>query len=358
MRRDGRRKGGKRLLAAVGLLGLIGLACAPTSEKPANAKLGSSLPAVPEVQVPDGTPKQLAAVMQQASRESMEFLQKPPAVGNDPPWVEEMRRKIFTGIKAAEILLAHHDADGKAQKLARQTKLQLLYLGAQKDRVMFEQRLVEYVDQLIEEDPQSEEAALGSACRLEVTLFSKNAPSEEILPLLVDYAKVYPNSKAGIELFRTYAKKLRSRSDRVGAIECYQSGLSAYAKHPKVGVLSRGLAELRRAEAKRVAGRKRQKRAADAKKASITRGLGNHRNGYFVIYAEENVTPPRHGGMYLYRYQYEVLEGFHSAVAYVEDLPEKWSWNLVRRFPEDAVGKEQAYALWKKLLREKRTGKG
>ena len=95
-----------------------------------------------------------------------------------------------------------------------------------------------------------------------------------------------------------------------------------------------------------------------AKVTQVKQQLGNRQDGYFVVYAKENVKPPRHGGMYFYCYEYEVLCGVNAAVTYVLGLPEKYSWQLVQRFPQTPVGRDQAYDLWKKLLKEKRFGKG
>ena len=95
-----------------------------------------------------------------------------------------------------------------------------------------------------------------------------------------------------------------------------------------------------------------------AKATQVKQQLGNRQDGYFVVYAKENVKPPRHGGMYFYCFEYEVFCGANAAVTYALGLPEKYSWQLVQRFPQTPVGRDQAYDLWKKLLKEKRFGKG
>ncbi len=58
--------------------------------------------------------------------------------------------------------------------------------------------------------------------------------------------------------------------------------------------------------------------------------------------------------MYMVRYEYDVLMGPVAVADYVDDLPETWSWKLVRRFPPTSEGRTQAYDLWKKVLEKKR----
>ena len=72
------------------------------------------------------------------------------------------------------------------------------------------------------------------------------------------------------------------------------------------------LQEIERAEAKTTA--KREVQASQyAKIADIRSRLANHADGYFVVYAEENVAPPRRGGIYFYHCRYEVLAGLEAA---------------------------------------------
>jgi len=185
---------------------------------------------------------------------------------------------------------------------------------------------------------------------------STNAPKTKVLPLLIEYAQAHPKSDAGIELFRSYAVKLESKRDRTGAIECYRTAIDLYAQHPKVRSLQQRLRKLEggnRNAARKAPG----KSYPQAKMERTIRRLGNRTDGYFVIYAAENVKPPRHGGMYFYSDQYEVLAGRDYAAAYIDGLDETWSWKLVKRFPQTHQGREQAYDLWKKRLREKRTGR-
>ena len=133
--------------------------------------------------------------------------------------------------------------------------------------------------------------------------------------------------------------------------------MALYPQSPQTRPLSLRLQEIERAEAKTAASGKQLQASQTAKIAGIRSKLANHADGYFVIYAEETVAPPRGGGMYFYHYQYEVLAGLEAAVSYVDGLPDKWSWRLVQRFPLTTGGRDEAYDLWKKLLKEKRYGK-
>ena len=91
--------------------------------------------------------------------------------------------------------------------------------------------------------------------------------------------------------------------------------------------------------------------------ARIRGRLGNHREGYFVIYREEQVPPARRKGIYFYRYEYDVLYGLDNAVTYVKALPGDWTWELIQHFPDTRSGRDKAYALREKLIKKKRTGK-
>ncbi len=352
------RSTGKRVLLGIaGLLTFGSGGCIPStdggppiSREVLNVRLEQS------IEVADAPPGELLAVIQKASGELAALTAESAAGRNRSPRLHEIKRQVFTGIKAADKLLSHPDADEQARKTALTMKLMFLYDGVCSDATLGP-RLQQFVEQLVEEHPGSEEAALASACLLQWRYLSRRAAKEDVLPRLVDYARAYPDSPAGVELFRLYAEKLESQSDNDGAKECYRQAVSLYGQRPEVQPLGRRLRELEGAEARSAARRTQLRQANEARIAAIKRKLGGQRDGYFVIYAEENVKPPRHGGMYFYRYEYEVLHGVNAAVAYVQGLSEKYSWRLVRRFAESTIGREQAYELWKQRLRKKRTGK-
>jgi len=310
------------------------------------------------VEVPDAAPQELAAVMDGALEQAQKLARTPGKGERKKLPAEEFQRQIFTGIKAAEMIAAHADADKETQATARRTNLSLLYLGARHDGPMFEQRLVDFAEQIAADHPESKEAALAAACALELRHLDRNKPKGEVMARLVEYGESYPTSVAGIELFRLYGKQLESNQDRAGAMACYEKGLTLYRETPGVNRLSDPLRKLQREKGREVATRQHQEDAYQAKVGRAKQRLGGGQDGYFVIYAEENVKPPRHGGFYFYCYEYEVLRGINEAATYVLGLPEKYSWKLIQRFPQTPGGREKAYGLWKKLLKEKRYGKG
>ncbi len=305
------------------------------------------------VTVPDGTPQELIAAMEGASQESVRLADEAANGAQGTTCTDENKRQIFTGLKAADKLIAHSDANHRQIEKARQTKLTLLYLGARDARETFKRRFDDFVQGLQEEDARSETTALARACSLELDCISGDAPKKNVLPMLVNYAETFPDSGAGVELFRAYGRRLESESDRVAAIECYRSATSLYGRRPHVEPMWQQLAALEFAEAEASPDGTERKRAHDIKMGRIARKLGNHKSGFFVIYAEQNVKPPRSGGIYFYRYEYDVLMGPLAVAAYEDDLPANWSWKMVRRFPPSSEGRDQAYDLWKERLKKK-----
>lgn len=334
------------LSVGVGLLAMIGVGCAPVAA-PTPARQESS------VEVPDGTPQQLLGVAEEAVAKSLSLARDGSSASQRIASAGRLRQQLQIGLKAVDKLLAHQDADDDQIQSARRAKLTLLFVGVQR-RLIPEQRLGRFVEEVVRQAPESEEAALSAATWLELRHFSGRTPKEEVLPLLADYGESYPKSTAGIQLFDKYASYLESEGERAAAIECYRVALASYGEHPEAQLLSRRLEELRRREAASSARAAASRLAAEAKLADLRRRLGNFSDGYFVLYAEENVKPPRHGGFYFYRYEYEVVRGVKEAAFYVSSLPEKWSWEFIRRFPETEQGRRQAYELWKELLRKKR----
>ena len=193
------------------MLALAGAACVPVTAEEEGDDTAALEAAVV---VPDAPPEQLAGVLQEASQQSMELAEKIASGDRSQTTMRELKQQLFTGIKAAEKLLARRADD--AQKLAaRKQQLAILYLGAQRDPVVFEPRFAQFVDKLLAEDRQGEVAAMGAAMRLERDQLRRNLPLEETLPLLV----VMPDlsgQRRRHRLFRMYGQKLESRSDRSG----------------------------------------------------------------------------------------------------------------------------------------------
>ncbi len=344
-------------LAVAGTLALASPGCipstsdtAPTHEDP-DARLEES------IRVPDAPPEELIGAIRKASEKLADLTRKRPTSRDHVQRLTEIKRQIFTGIKAAEKLIAHPDCDQESGRTGRQMKLALLFSGVENDWTAFTPRLKVYVRQLVEHHPQSEEAALGAACLVQAECISGRATKQRVLAELADYAKNYPAHPAGVELFCLYGRKLQQQGDTADAKECYRRGVDLYGTGPQAGSLALQLQKLQRGEAQAAARRAQTRAAAEARIAKIKRRLGGAASGYFVIYAKENVAPPMHGGIYFYSYQYKVLDGRAAAVTYVNGLADEWSWELVRRFPGSAQGRTDAYDLWKRSLNKKRTGR-
>ena len=162
-----------RLLVGIGMLALAGAACVPVTAEEEGDDTAALEAAVV---VPNAPPEQLAGVLQEASQRSMELAEKIASGDRSQTTLRELKRQLFTGIKAAEKLLAHPGADDAQKLAARKQQLAILYLGARRDPVVFEPRFAQFVDKLVAEDRQGEVAALAAAMRLERDRASSESP--------------------------------------------------------------------------------------------------------------------------------------------------------------------------------------
>jgi len=304
------------------------------------------------VELPDGTAAELLQLAKNSLATSKQLAQQKSAAQRDKQrkqqWKEEFRITTLTGVQAANQVLSDPAASQEQVIEARKAKLLLLYVGAKSDRLKFEHRFDDFADELQEQHPDSEVAAFAAAAGLELQCDSSRASKKEMFPKLAKHAQRYPDHDAGVQLFEVFARQLSSRKDEAGAEECYRLGIEAYGRHPEADLLRQGLNRLEQAKIQRVA----RRAVLDSEERDIRRRLG-YPDGCFVVYAEEQVKPPRGGFMYFYHYEYEVLHGVDSAVDYVKNLPETYIWKLERRYPETSEGRRQAYELWKTLLDKK-----
>ncbi|MBN1911498.1 MAG: hypothetical protein JW818_17275 [Pirellulales bacterium] len=310
-----------------------------------------------DVYVADAQPDELAAVMEKATAEVVRCVEQKDSLSSGSLSVERIARQAFTGAIAADKILAHPDATSEQKQHANQMKTMVLFAGAQYDEWAFLPRLQKHVETLRREQPKADTTGLAVACLLELRCRARDVPKQEIFPLLADFAKSFPDNPAGAKLFASYAEKLLASGDTDGAAECYRQGLAAYADQPG-GELLRGQSDrLESALAHRAAERARNEDAEQAFVARVLQRLGGQQDGYFVVYAEENARPPRHGGMYFVRFECEVLHGAGAVVNYVRALPDNWSWQLVGRFSDDEAGHLAARDLCQDVLKKKRPPK-
>ena len=99
---------------AVLLLMSTELACCPT-EKPARRGRARKVTQA-DVHVPDAVPPKLVAVMGQAFEEANKWADGSVTGRSGTSSVDEISRQVFTGVKAADKILAHPDADKKQKK--------------------------------------------------------------------------------------------------------------------------------------------------------------------------------------------------------------------------------------------------
>jgi len=336
------------LLSPLGLVviaAVAGISCIPTGSQPQSVTEES-------IEVDDAPPEVLLELVHKSAGEASELAESLAAKRGSADDLNGLRTHIFRGLKAADKVLASA-ADGSAQRQeAEKAKLDLLRIATVR-RLIPEAQLRQFVEALVDGDPESELAAEATAAWLRYEWIHSSKPPAEVVPVLAEFAQNHPGRAAGLHLLADYGKKLEADRDTARAMQCYRFAMALYGEHSDAKVIEGRLAELEETEKKASAALAAKERMAADRLAGIRRQFGGFSDGYFVIYSEENVKPPRHGGIYFYRYEYDVLAGLPAAAAYVEALPEKWSWKLVQRFPQTPDGRKQAYDLWKTLLRGK-----
>ena len=327
------------LLAGASVL-MTSAACTPV----VNSQSAASLKPEEEVdEIPDGTPEELASMLETAADKAESISELLGSGVNRRQRRIGLEREITRGIRVADKLVAHQDVNPEQRKKTHTDKLALLYRGTQHDREKFEQQLKDFIEQLKADDPQGEPAAFGAAIWLEWKYLKTNQPIEKVLPALTEYAETYPESLAGIGLFRQYAEIRRKADDDVGAIECCQTAVKLYGNHPAVQILHNQLNQYRQVALNRI----QKQRAKQARIAAIKSKLGGRTNGLFLIYSYE-VTDKN-----LYRFEYSVVRGVDSAVSLVSSLRKTWTWELVQWFPDTPARQQQAHKMRKELTKKR-----
>lgn len=171
------------------------------------------------VTVPDGSPKDLRKIIESAMRSRADATESA---------VNRMRRQVFTVLKAADKLLAHPESTDADKKLARHQKLQALFQGTRLDEAIFGRRLTDYVQKLTQDAPGSDEAALGNAYVIYRTVLNRPTPSADVIHRLTDFAKTYPQSPVGGQLFAMYSRQLESEGKPTEAVAVLRAGVESY----------------------------------------------------------------------------------------------------------------------------------
>lgn len=254
--------------------------------------------------------------------------------------LREFHRQVATAAAAADALARHDRASAAQRQQAALGKLKLYYTAAQTDRATFEPRLASEVTRWQAEDPQSQAAVVGEAMLLELTCLSGDAPHEEKLQALVDFANRHGASPAGAALFIEYGDQLEQQDRADAAMECYRAALKLFPDSPQLRPVRERLAALE-------ADRRRRQAANEAhreKVAAIRRKLVAQ-DGYFVIYTFEKKKM-------LYRFEYDVLHGPDAAVSHILNVPKNWDWKLTARFPETPDGLTRAQKLAEEKIKK------
>lgn len=311
----------------------------------------------PRIELPAGSPDDLLAIAHQSSLDARELVDQPTRPEFADVRAEQIRLKIYTGLQAADKAAAHAEAGDDHRAAAERERLSLLYLGAKKVPTAFEQRLREHVEQIAGDKPDSHEAALAKATWLEVDAISKLLPADVVMQRLDQFAAEHPDNPAGLRLYQIQAAQLENTGQRDKAIAFYRRASELYDSLPQVETLRRRLAQLDASVQLQAAARESRQQAETDELSRIVAGLGGARDGYFVIYAEEQVDKPQQGLIAFYQYDYVVRDGQQAAIEYVRSLAPKWTWKLAAHFPDTPAGRDQAYATLDKLKQQKRTGR-
>ena len=233
----------KRLLL-VGLTALVGVSVVIAAEKSdpkgkAPEKTATPIIATPvtaqNVPTPAGTPEELMELIRSGGRQPGDEQLEP---------ADRLRFRVFTIAKAADRLQTLPKATKQQQAQARRAKLEVLFQASRRDTKTFAAILNRYVAELVRKHPKSEEAALGEAFQLAPRIFQPPAPKAVGLPALTKYAKSYPESRLGVELFGIYAEFFARTGKVQDAIDIYRQGVALYAKNRAVAMLRGPLAKL------------------------------------------------------------------------------------------------------------------
>lgn len=258
----------------------------------------------------------------------------------------QFKRHVDTALAAAEATLDHEAATPEEKKSARLTTFRLLYSGSQYDRACYEPQLAEAVARLKESDPGGEATAVGEAILLQLTHVAADTPRDETMAALTRYAQEYPRGPAGPQLFLQYGQRLEREDEDGAALSCYRKAVELFPRVAQTHPLRQRLARLESVQRTRL----RKEADRNAKRRRIRAQLGPADSGYYVIYSRE-MKPPK-GIMTLYRFEYEVLQGPETAVAYILGLSDNWQWELVARFPETSAGYQQAQTLAEERIKK------
>lgn len=209
---------------------LVASVCLPTrAQNAADAKIDLSgkaakkkdqKPALQEseVEVPHGRPDELLDLIENA-RPRPEFASDSKE--------DRQRRQIFFALKAADKVLAHEGATDDEKTLARQYKLRALYSISELD-ASYSGRFYSFVQEVVRDFPGSNVAALGTAMMFLRDYFNRPGGFNEVMNRLNNFAKTYPKSPVGGELFSIYGRRMEQEERSKDAIAVYKAALAAY----------------------------------------------------------------------------------------------------------------------------------
>ena len=170
-------------------------------------------------EVPDGTPDEL-----------MQYITKQR---------QSRQANLDNVLTAADKILAHEKATDQQKKMARQTKLGLLFSLSQRDAEKHGKQFEEYADQLIKESPKSDEAATAAGYRAYRKHFNMQVRSfdDKAGPVILDLVKEHPKSQMVGQLTMMYARQLSQEKKEKEATQFVEKAIESLGE----GKLADGL---------------------------------------------------------------------------------------------------------------------
>ena len=259
--------------------------------------------------------------------------------GNRQLRMKEFAESIQRGAAAAEAIAAHPQASAGEKDTAGTRRVHLLYVGARQDPEAFLDALRGDVEARLAKAPDSEAAVLGEALLLELTVVRSDAPHDEKMKTLAEFAARREYAPASLLLYLQYGELLEQAEDVKATVACYQQVIESFPDSPRIEAVRRRLSTILAAYQRLVA----EQAATNARIARIKSLLGRE-DGYFVIYSRERDKST-------YRFSYDVVRA-DSVVARVMRLPADWKWEVSGWFEDSAAGLAAASQLRHKLSQQ------
>jgi hypothetical protein len=240
--------------------------------------------------------------------------------------VEMLRKQITEGRAAIDELVAHSDSTPQQADAARSAESSLLYFGAVRLQPDYVQELSSCAERLLSDHVDSAACRLALGRWLDFRYASQDAPFDEALVTIADYARLYPQEAETIALFSKLSNRLVQEKKFKPAQQALEVGDSILADPNALKTAKQYAAKCLRIEKQRMARKEAERRY----RAHVKSIVGGRERGYFVVYSEEPSTR---------LCDYSKCHGLKEVVAYAKDADKKkWKWEFIMSYPDTREG--------------------